>query len=221
MKTEERILELETVLTKISTFRTSSATSIVLMFVGVAIIIGALLFSLLRLGPLERQADELSRQTAELTTQRDQLREELQTTKQKLENTVKQAEQARLGVMAVQARDYDRAIALFDEAIALDPTNANVYNYKGYALYRSGQATDAIDAFNACFQVDPWNVWCHYNLALAYWANGNKDLAIAEVRQTIELGPEFRDIFKKDVQFTQFKTSPEYRELIAASDEGK
>ena len=221
MNTPEKLAELEHALTKLSTFRTSSTTSIVLMLFGVVVIVGAVVFSASRLRPLENQADELrtesdtlKAQNAELAQQSEQLRAELASSRQKLESLQKLVDLVRLAVIASQARHYEEADAMFDKAIALDPSNGNIYAYKGHAQYRAEKYAKAIQTLEACSKNDDKNVWCHYNLALAYWANGNHDQAIAQVRRTLDLDPSFRDTFKGDFQFNPFKASPEYQKLV-------
>jgi len=221
MNTQETFHDLEAALAKVSKFRASSFTSIALMVIGVGVIIAAVIFSIGRLRPLEEQADQLRAETAalkaqaaELTQQTEQLKSELAVARQKLGSVQKQADMVRLAVMDSQSRKYEEAIKSFDEAIALDPTNGNVYAYKGYAQYRSGHLAEALATFKTCSQMDDANLWCHYNSSLAYWKNGDHDQAVAEVRKTIELDPKFRDVFTNDVQFTPFKASAEYQKII-------
>ena len=224
MNTQETFHDLEAALSKISKFRTSSFTSIALMVVGVGVIVAAVIFSIGRLRPLEEQADQLRTETAalktqsaELTQHAGQLKSELTVAQQKLGSVQKQTDIVRLAVMDSQSRRFDRAIKGFDEAIALDATNGNVYAYKGYAQLRSDppHLAQAIETFETCFEKDNSNIWCHYNGALAYWKNGNRDLAVAEVSKTLELDPDFRIVFEGDGQFGKFKSSAEYRQLLA------
>lgn len=54
----------------------------------------------------------------------------------------------------------------------------------------------------------------HYNLALAYWADGQKTKAIDEIKTCLKLDPKYKDKIKDDTQFETFKSSKEYRALI-------
>jgi len=225
MNTQETFEDLEAALSKLSKFRASSFTSIALMVIGVGVIIAAVIFSVGRLRPLEEQADQLRTETAalktqsaELTRETEQLKSELTAAQQKLGSVQKQADLVRIAVMNSQSRKYEEAIKSYDEAIALNPTNGNIYAYKGYALYQMNKPADlqrAIETFKTCSQMDDANLWCHYNASLAYWRNGDRELAVAEVSKTIELDPKFREVFMIDPQFRPFETSAEYQKIMA------
>lgn len=56
-----------------------------------------------------------------------------------------------LGAVYAELQKYDEAIAMFDEAIALDPTNINLYLNKAYTFTRKG------DAFGKIANEMSWN----------------------------------------------------------------
>jgi Flp pilus assembly protein TadD len=49
--------------------------------------------------------------------------------------------------MEFNIQKYDEAFKAFDEAIRLDPNDAEVWNYKGLALKSLGRTTEADAAF--------------------------------------------------------------------------
>lgn len=115
------------------------------------------------------------------------------------------------------------AITSYNKAIELNPQSANAYQFLGYALLRRSQIKpkfypndlkDSISALEKAIQIDPTHVWAHYNMALAYWEAGKKDMAIDMVRRVLEIGPSFKDVLANDVQFKHFWKSSEFRKLL-------
>jgi len=61
----------------------------------------------------------------------------------------------KFGIAQGQAKNIDKAIALFEEAIALDPTYADSYHNLGYAYYIKGDSRRAEDYFRKTLAIDP------------------------------------------------------------------
>jgi len=115
------------------------------------------------------------------------------------------------------------AITSYNKAIELNPRSANAYQFLGYALLRRSQirpgihprdVEDAIVALEKAIQLEPTHVWAHYNMSLAYWAAGKKDMAIDMVRRVVELDPSFKEVIANDVQFKQFRKTPAFLKLL-------
>ena len=141
-------------------------------------------------------------------------KQELESAKAQLSRVNAASDQIRLGVSQFYSKDYSAAIAAYDKAIELDPTNAVAFDLKGYSLLRTGDSERAIDVLKHAIAMDGKYLWAHYDLALAYWTSGDISSAVAEVKQLIALDPTFRDVIKTDAQFSKFRTSPEFRTLI-------
>ena len=62
----------------------------------------------------------------------------------------------------------ERAIAEYDEAIKLEPRDANAYVDRGIAYGSLGQAQRAIEDFNEAVKLDPQATDAHYNRGVAY-----------------------------------------------------
>jgi Tfp pilus assembly protein PilF len=84
-------------------------------------------------------------------------------------------------------RDYDRAIACFRQAIALDPKYATAHYNLGVALKDKGRLDEAMAEWRQTFILDPKDARAHYNLGLALHSKGQLDEAVAEYRQAISL----------------------------------
>ncbi len=60
----------------------------------------------------------------------------------------------------------DRAIALYQETLRIDPTNAGAQNDLGVALQARGKRADAETAFRRAIALDPFSSTAHLNLGL-------------------------------------------------------
>lgn len=122
------------------------------------------------------------------------------------------------GAELALAERFVEAVQEYDRAIEVDPDNLTAYNNKGYAFIRLGYFKEAIEPLKYAIDKDPSYIWGHYNLALAYWDQGERDKAVNEVAAVLKIDKHFRDIIKHDSQFEKFKISPAYLKLIESSD---
>nr|MBC8240909.1 tetratricopeptide repeat protein [Alphaproteobacteria bacterium] len=60
-----------------------------------------------------------------------------------------------MGVTAVNAGDYRKAIGLFKQADAKNPDNANTWNYLGFSYRKLGQMDLALAAYKKALAIDP------------------------------------------------------------------
>jgi tetratricopeptide (TPR) repeat protein len=128
-------------------------------------------------------------------------------------NNELQAEQhLRKGTALARKLRLDEAISEYDQAIALNPAIPEAYSYKGYALIRQKKYSEAISTLEGLTSRNPDYSWGHYNLALAYWNNGNNKQAIAESLKLLDMDASFCDTFRKDPAYKWVKTEPEIRD---------
>jgi len=71
------------------------------------------------------------------------------------------------GIALTNLDRYDEAIMAYDEAIRLDPNNADAWNSKGNALTNQGKYDEAITAYDeaSCSSQDAWT-WSNKGIAL-------------------------------------------------------
>jgi tetratricopeptide (TPR) repeat protein len=62
-------------------------------------------------------------------------------------------------------KSYDDAIKAYDEAIRLDPNDADTRNNKGLALEFQGRYDEAIQAYDEAIKIDPSYETARYNKA--------------------------------------------------------
>jgi tetratricopeptide (TPR) repeat protein len=101
------------------------------------------------------------------------------------------------GEKAYEQFDYDKAILLFDKAIAADSHNYKALSGKGVALAMRGNSTnnkkdvtDGITCVQQALTLAPDYVPSFYNLALAYKINGQYDDSIAWFQKVIAKEPD-------------------------------
>jgi tetratricopeptide (TPR) repeat protein len=92
------------------------------------------------------------------------------------------------------AKDYDLAIARFDEAIRLGPTAARYYG-RGTALLLKGELTRALADFDAAIALQPEFAEALVNRAGALIRLGRFDAAMPDVDTAIRLRPDIAEAF--------------------------
>lgn len=150
----------------------------------------------------------------ELQNRIDEQKHALEDARNQLAKTRSAIEYVRLGVNSFQAGNFSEAVRAYDRAIELDPMNPVVFDLRGYSLLREGRVQEAVAALKRSAEIEPEYIWGHYNLALAYWAAGDRSNAVAEVRTVLQLDPTFKNVIRNDGQFKKFNASPAYRELM-------
>ena len=72
--------------------------------------------------------------------------------------------------LGTNKKDYDKAIADYDEAIELDPKDAVAYNNRGVAWYAKNEYDKAIADFNEAIRLDPEDAVAYINRGNAWYA---------------------------------------------------
>lgn len=91
-----------------------------------------------------------------------------------------------------RAKDYPRAIAAFDAALALDASLAAAYSGRGYARLLAGEFAAARTDFDAALARDssaPFQAAVHFNLGLLAEKQGDRTAARAAYTRSNELRP--------------------------------
>ena len=93
------------------------------------------------------------------------------------------------GVQLTKARQYQQAIAAYQEAIALDPDSADAHHELGFAYYKVGKFKESIVSSQQAINLKPDNADTYRNLGLAYGALQKWKEEIAAFEQVNKLAP--------------------------------
>ncbi len=85
--------------------------------------------------------------------------------------------------------DYNKALKCYDNALEIDPNNANVWNNKGYVLGLSGRYKEAIDCYDKSLEIDPNNANVLNNKGNALYNLGKYVEAIDCYDKVLEIDP--------------------------------
>jgi tetratricopeptide (TPR) repeat protein len=95
------------------------------------------------------------------------------------------------GVAFIEEGQYDRAIAYFNKAKEISPSNAEAYNNRGVAYNKKGRYGRAISDFNKAIELIPRYDKAYNNRGLAYYNKGQYDKAISDFNKALELNPRY------------------------------
>jgi len=99
------------------------------------------------------------------------------------------------GLAYYDKRDYDHAIADYDQAIKLDPKNANAFKFRGLAYYRKQDYFHAIADFDEAIRIEPGNAEAFYQRGTAYVQKKDYGRAITDYNVAIKLDPKYAFAF--------------------------
>lgn len=106
---------------------------------------------------------------------------------------------AREGAAAMLRGQYDRAVALYDEAVGTPDVSkfvlASIYSDRGVAKWRMKQTREAIDDFNDSIQLAPDNAIVYNNRGNALMDLGHPEEAIKDYDRAIALEPNYGAAF--------------------------
>ena len=84
-------------------------------------------------------------------------------------------------------RDYERAIADYNEALRLHPDWAEAFSNRGYAYYWKGEAARAIADYSRAIELRSDYAYAYNNRGVAYMASGDATRAILGFDCAIQL----------------------------------
>jgi Flp pilus assembly protein TadD/TolB-like protein/tRNA A-37 threonylcarbamoyl transferase component Bud32 len=118
------------------------------------------------------------------------------------------------GQEANARRAYQRAIALADEAIRLNPNNARAYLSRASALAKLGRVPEARTAIIRALELEPQYASNAYEAAVIANIAGAEDDAIARIEQALRLRYNV-DNLMRDPEFANLKKSGRLQAIIS------
>ena len=83
--------------------------------------------------------------------------------------------------------EFDRALADFDRAIALEPNNAKYYDNRGNIWRDSGRFDRAVEDYDKAIALSPGFAFAYYNRAQAHYLAGRFSQALADAGKAAAL----------------------------------
>jgi adenylate cyclase len=97
-----------------------------------------------------------------------------------------------LGQIYFWKRQYDRAISEMEQAIALNPNNADGYERLGNVLGTAGRPKEAISLIEKAMRLNPrYPSYYLVNLGIAYLADGRCEEALTPLKKVLTMTPDF------------------------------
>ena len=97
-----------------------------------------------------------------------------------------------LGLECLKANDIDKAIEYLEEATSRSPRDYAGLSYLGIAYAKKGLHNRAVGAFLAALHLKPNVPSIHFNMGLAYQADGFMDEARTEFEKALEIDQSYQ-----------------------------
>ena len=112
-------------------------------------------------------------------------------------------------------RQFSEAVAEYDKALILDPSNVRTLEYKGYALFRLGHYDKAMASFTQAFALEPGRAGVLLNMLKTLCAAKHPDEARTLALKHAELVEASKQVFSRDGEFRKV-CGPDFLSDIAA-----
>ena len=96
-----------------------------------------------------------------------------------------------LGSVFTNQKKYSQAIKYFDQAIKINPDNAEAFNNKGTCLREEKRLSESILAFNRAIELKQDFADAYYNKANSLQDQQKSQLALANYDKAIQYKPDF------------------------------
>ncbi|KPK42722.1 MAG: hypothetical protein AMJ78_01455 [Omnitrophica WOR_2 bacterium SM23_29] len=105
-----------------------------------------------------------------------------------------------LGITYQAIGNYEKAMTLYKKALQINPKFAEAYYALGNLCSTIGKYEEAISLYKMALKINPKFAMAHNNLAVAYYYEGQFNLAILHHNKAIELGhkpdPDFLELLR-------------------------
>lgn len=109
---------------------------------------------------------------------------------------------------------HQAAIADYNEALRLQPDDADAYSNRGNAKTALGQHEAAIADYAEALRLQPDHVKAHYNIACVQALQGKAEEALAALEVAIAGDAKNRELAKNEVDFASLRDNPRFKQLV-------
>jgi tetratricopeptide (TPR) repeat protein len=106
------------------------------------------------------------------------------------------------GIAYSDKKDYESAIADYNEAIRLNPQDAKAFYDRGNAWRGKGDLNHAIADYAEAIRLDPNHTNSYNNRGSLWNAKGDPDRAIADLNEAIRLDPNYANPYNNRTRTT-------------------
>jgi tetratricopeptide (TPR) repeat protein len=119
-------------------------------------------------------------------------------------------------------KEYERALAEYDRALAGNPDYADVHSWRGYTLFELGRYEEALAALSRVIELKPFLAPPYYIRACTYSLLNRPDEALRDLRYLIERWEAYlwMALEEKDRHFANLRDHPEFRKLVGLDEGG-
>ena len=93
--------------------------------------------------------------------------------------------------------DWDRALRDYEEAITIEPKNADAWTNRGNAYAHKKQRDKSTHDYDEAIRLNPNLAEAYCNRALNYLDSGNTDKALADLTEAIRINPKFAEAYSR------------------------
>jgi len=108
---------------------------------------------------------------------------------------------------------YEEAISSYDQALKYK-TDLQVWYFRGDALFNLQRYGDAIASYDQALKYTQDGAGIYYIKACCYGLQGQVELAIATLKQAIDLDPKYREMAETDADFDGVRSDDRFQALI-------
>jgi tetratricopeptide (TPR) repeat protein len=122
----------------------------------------------------------------------------------------------------MKARQWAKAVSLFERAVALNPVNGHYWDRLARARYDARDYRPSIRAYEKVIELGQGYPWAAaYNIACCHALLGEKEQALKWLEKSFAMGWRRLHEARADADLKSLHGDPRFRELVAMIDPGK
>lgn len=123
-----------------------------------------------------------------------------------------------LWLKAGQEQILSNRMAIYDQILEIDPSNAEAMTYKADAALEMGEPQWAINLCNQALRVEPENTHAFYQLAGAYALMDKPTDAMEYLQKAVEKSDGYKEQVQNDPVFHSLKGNSDFQALLREDD---